>query len=128
MNKIQLNYNELSIKNFKRICLINWSLTLPVLLIFAWPYFLMAKWTGISFSTAIVGAFIFSLPFMMTVLHGHVTMALGALHRDKYYNWLSKYPLSYGFFFHPVMFRTRFRLAIVLIALLLMVISWIANL
>lgn len=121
-------YSELSERNFKRIALINWLLTVPMLLIFAWPYYLLGKWSGISFPPAFIGSFIFALPFMMTVLHGHVTMALGALHRDKYYEWLSGHPLSYGFFFHPIMFRTRFRLSIFLFSLLIFGISFISGL
>lgn len=113
-------YSELSRRNFKRICLINWSLTLPVLLLFAWPYYLAGSWIGLSGPLLLVGAFIFGLPFMITVLHGHVTMALGALHRHHYYDWLSRYPLTYGFMFHPVMFRTRFRLLVAIVALLML--------
>jgi len=121
-------YSELSDRNFKRIALINWLLTVPMLLLFAWPYYLLGKWTGISFPVSFTGSFIFALPFMMTILHGHVTMALGALHRDKYYEWLRGYPLSYGFFFHPIMFRTRFRLSIVLISIVIFAVSWFSGL
>ncbi len=120
-------YSELSVRNFKRICLINWSLTLPMLILFAWPYYLVSVWTGISVNVAQIGGIIFGLPFMITVLHGHVTMALGALHRHHYYEWLTRYPLTYGFFFHPVMFRTRFRISIALAAILIMIISWLLN-
>jgi len=123
-----MSYSELTERNYRRICYINWSLTLPMLILFAWPYYLVAVWTGVSQAIANIGAIIFALPFMMTVLHGHVTMALGALHRHHYYNWLSQYPLSLGFFFHPVMFRTRFRVSILVIALLVMIISWIFGL
>ncbi|MFW6348066.1 MAG: hypothetical protein ACOC2C_05595 [Cyclonatronaceae bacterium] len=118
-----MSYSELSVRNFKRICIINWSFTLPVLLLFAWPYYLAGSWLGLSGPLLFAGAFIFGLPFMMTVLHGHVTMALGALHRHHYYEWLSRYPLSYGFMFHPVMFRTRFRLIIALLALSILSVS-----
>jgi len=99
-----------------------------MMLIFAWPFYLVSTWIGISYVTSFLGAFVFALPFMMTVLHGHVTMALGALHRDKYYNWLTRYPLSYGFLFHPIMFRTRFRLSIVIASLILLFLGWIAGL
>lgn len=122
-----MSYSELTERNYRRICFINWSLTLPMLILFAWPYYMVATWTGISSPIANLGAIIFALPFMMTILHGHVTMALGALHRHHYYNWLSGYPLSFGFFFHPVMFRTRFRISIVIIALLVMIFSWFFN-
>lgn len=113
-------YSELSVPNFRRICIINWSLSLPVLLLFAWPYYLAGSWLKLEDPLLYPGAIVFGLPFMMTVLHGHVTMALGALHRHHYYNWLSNYPLSYGFMFHPIMFRTRFRLLLAVFALLLL--------
>jgi len=122
-----MDYSELSERNYKRISLINWSLTLPMLILFAWPYYLVATWTGVSPSIANLGAVIFAIPFMMTVLHGHVTMALGALHRHHYYKWLLQYPLSFGFFFHPVMFRTRFRISIAVLALFIMMLSWLFN-
>lgn len=120
-----MSYSELSVRNFKRICFINWSLSLPMILMFAWPYFLVASWSGVGTTVSVIGAFIFSLPFMMTVLHGHVTMALGALHRHHYYDWLVQYPLTLGFFFHPIMFRTRFRITIAVFALFLLPGSWL---
>jgi hypothetical protein len=122
-----MSYSELSEKNFRRICVINWSLTLPVMLLFAWPFYLLAVWTGVSAEIAFSSSFLFALPFMMTVLHGHVTMALGALHRHHYYEWLARYPFSLGFLFHPVMFRTRFRLAIAILAGSILVFSWALN-
>lgn len=122
-----MEYSELSERNFRRICLINWVLKVPALLIFAWPYYLMAKWTGVSLNIAFIGAFVFALPFMMTILHGHVTMALGALHRNHYYSWIERHPLTYGFFFHPVFFRTRFRMLILILSFMLLVLAWIAG-
>lgn len=122
-----MSYSELSVRNFKRICLINWALTIPMMLIFAWPYYLLARWTDVSYSISYIGAFVFALPIMMTILHGHVTMSLGALHRHHYYDWIRKHPLTWGFFFHPLMFRTRFRLSITVISLLLLVFAWISG-
>ena len=120
-----MRYSELSEKNYRRICFINWSLTLPMIVLFAWPYYLVATWSGVSMAMAYIGAFVFALPFMMTVLHGHVTMALGALHRHHYYEWLARYPMSIGFMFHPIMFRTRFRISLVLIACVFLALSYI---
>ncbi len=117
-------YSELSVKNFKRICLINWSLTLPMMLLFAWPFFLFARWTSVHEYIAYTGAFFFALPFMITVLHGHVTMALGALHRHHYYKWLTLYPFTWGFMFRSMMFRTRFRLTLLFFASLILFSGW----
>jgi hypothetical protein len=119
---------ELSRKNFLRINLINWSLTVPMLILFAWPYFMVCRWFQFDELYAIAGSLLFAFPFMVTILHGHVTMALGALHRQHYYNWLSRYPFTIGFMFHPVMFRTRFRLTLVLISLTMLIIGILADL
>lgn len=112
-----MGYSELSERNFQRIWLINWSLAPAMLILFAWPYFLLCSILGTPELVKWLGAFIFASPFMMTVLHGHVTMSMGAVHRHHYYDWLRKHPFTYGIFFHPVMFRTRFRLMLVIIGL-----------
>jgi hypothetical protein len=112
-----MKYSELSRKNFLRINLINWSLTVPMMIIFAWPYYRVCRWLGFDDLFTFAGCILFAFPFMVTILHGHVTMALGALHRQHYYDWLRQYPLTLGFMFHPVMFRTRFRLLLVFISL-----------
>ena len=110
---------ELSPKNFKRICLINWLLSVPFFVLFAWPYWYLANFAGIQKIITYVGCMLFSIPFMITILHGHVTMALGEAHREHYYDWLHKHPLTYGLLFHPVMMRTRFRLILLVISVLL---------
>jgi hypothetical protein len=68
-----------------------------------------------------IGCIFFSIPFMITILHGHVTMALGEAHRHHYYNWLDDHPLTYGLLFHPIMMRTRFRLILLVVSILLFV-------
>jgi hypothetical protein len=118
---------ELTHRNFFRINLINWSLTLPMLFLFAWPYYLICRWLGIGELLSYFGALLFAFPFMITILHGHVTMALGAIHRHHYYEWLSRYPLTYGFLFHPVMFRTRFRFSLILFSISILAIALLSR-
>lgn len=108
--------SELSEKNYLRICFINWALSVPILLIFAWPYFFICEFYRIPRIVSFAGSIIFALPFMLTLLHGHVTMAVGAAHREHYYNWLQKHPLTYGLLFHPIIIKTRFRLALFMIS------------
>jgi len=104
--------SELNAKNFIRISLINWSLAVPFLLLFSWPYYFFARL--MEFHTLIVlpGALLFGMPFMITLLHGHVTLARGAAHRDRYYEFLTSFPFTYGLLFHPIIIRTRFRLTV----------------
>jgi hypothetical protein len=115
---------ELTQRNFFRINLINWSLTIPMLILFSWPYYLVCQWLRLNELLSYFGALLFAFPFMITILHGHVTMALGALHRNHYYQWLSRFPLTYGIMFHPVMFRTRFRLSLILLSLAILIIGF----
>lgn len=110
---------ELNPGNFRRISIINWLLSVPFFLLFAWPYWYIADFAGIEKIITYVGCTFFSVPFMITILHGHVTMALGEAHRHHYYNWLHEKPLTYGLFFHPGMMRTRFRLIFLVISVLL---------
>ncbi len=114
-----MNSSELNPKNFKRICLINWLLSVPFFMLFAWPYWYLANFVGLEQIITYVGCIFFSVPFMLTILHGHVTMALGEAHRHHYYDWLSDNPLTYGLLFHPVMTRTRFRLVLLVVSVLL---------
>lgn len=118
------NDSELNPKNYKRISIINWLLLAPLLVLFSWPYIYLTRFVGIQKFMAYPGAVFFALPFMITILHGHVTMALGEAHRHHYYRWLNKKPLSYGLLFHPFMMRTRFRLVLLAIALLLFIIGY----
>jgi len=73
------------------------------------------------------GSIIFALPFMLTILHGHVTTAMGALHRHHYYNWLKDHPLTYGMLFHPIIISTRFRLSLFFLSLILLTIGFIIS-
>lgn len=112
--------SELNTRNYKRIAFINWTLSVPLLLIFAWPYFFLSELLSLNKALSFPGSILFGLPFMLTILHGHVTMALGAAHRPLYYNWLSEAPFTYGLLFHEVIISTRFRLALFLISLLIL--------
>lgn len=119
--------SELSPKNYKRISLINWLLTVPLLILFAWPYLYIAEFLAVESSLGYPGAFLFSIPFTLTILHGHVTMALGSLHRHHYYDWLEENALTYGLFFHPIFTRTRFRLLLVISSMTVLVAGWMVE-
>jgi hypothetical protein len=110
--------SEFSASNFVRISVINWALTLPLLILFAWPYYYAARELGLDLSFRYIGAFMFAMPFLLTIIHGHVTMALGSIHRYRYYEWLSTKPYTFGLFFHPTLVKTRFRLIFLLVSLL----------
>ncbi len=117
--------SELSEQNYRRIAFINWALSVPLLLIFAWPYYFFCNSLGISKIIAYPGSIIFALPFMLTILHGHVTTAMGALHRHHYYKWLKGHPFTYGVLFHPIIISTRFRLSLVLFSLILLIAGFV---
>lgn len=118
--------SELNESNYKRIAIINWILTIPMIVLFAWPYYLCASLLEIDSIVRYAGAFFFSIPFMLTILHGHVTMALGAVHRHHYYNWMiHDKPLTYGLLFHPVFVKTRFRLVLLVLSLILLPIAYL---
>ncbi len=120
--------SELNERNYKRISLINWLLCVPLTILFAWPYLFLAKVMDIETYTAYAGALLFSIPFMITILHGHVTMALGSAHRHHYYEWLEENSLTYGLFFHPTFTRTRFRLILVVLSGMVLAGGWIYSL
>jgi hypothetical protein len=119
-----MSTSELSERNYKRISFINWALSIPLLLIFAWPFFFLSELLSISKSYSFPGAIFFGLPFMLTILHGHVTMALGAAHRKHYYNWLTKNPLTFGLLFHSIIISTRFRLFLFIVSMMIFVIGY----
>jgi hypothetical protein len=106
--------HELTESNYQRIYRINWGLSGPLLLLFAWPYALAAEILGNPPILVYMGALFFSVPFTLTVIHGHISMALGSLHRDMFYAWQTKKGIIFRYFFHPMLFRTRFRLAMIL--------------
>lgn len=117
--------SELTERNYKRIAIINWALSVPLLLIFSWPYFFVCGYFGISKTIAFPGSILFGLPFMLTILHGHVTMALGAVHRSHYYSWLGDYPLTFGLLFHSAIISTRFRLFLFFLSMILFATGYI---
>lgn len=122
-----MSQSELSDKNFKRICIINWLISMPLIVLFGGPYWFMSQYLDINSVISYAGALIFSIPFALTILHGHVTLALGSLHRHHYYDWLDKKGLTYGLFFHPVFISTRFRLILVVVSIVLLLGSWTAQ-
>lgn len=119
-----MSYNELSKRNYKRISLINWVLAPALLIVFSWPYYILCQLLDFHQLATFLGALLFATPFTITVLHGHVTMSLGALHRHLYYEWISKRPLTHGFFFHPIFFLTRFRLALFITSMIFLPIGY----
>lgn len=82
---------------------------------------------GLSIWLLIAGSISFSTPFAITILHGHVTMALGSVHRDYYYQWLQSRPYSFGFLYHPILIRTRFRLSMFYLSLGLLLAGYAFN-
>lgn len=119
--------SELSPSNFKRISLINWVLSVPLIVLFAWPYYYAAKLIGIGEAFRYLGAFIFSLPFTLTIIHGHVTMALGAFHRLSYYHWLTDHPFSFGLFYSDLLISTRFRLILLIVSLIFLPVGYLIS-
>ncbi|MDX1672149.1 MAG: hypothetical protein R3211_07390 [Balneolaceae bacterium] len=122
-----MSQSELSEQNFKRISLINWLLSPPLLILFSWPYLYLSNILEISRLFAYPGSLFFGFPFMITLLHGHVTMALGPVHRQIYYRWLEEHPYTFGLMFFPIVTRTRFRLVLLGLSLLLLSVAWLVN-
>lgn len=120
--------SELSQRNYKRISIINWVLSVPLFTLFAWPYLSIAASLNLEIIIGYIGAILFSLPFSLTILHGHVTMALGSLHRHHYYSWLEENPLTYGLFFHPLFTSTRFRLLLLVFSGITLAVGWLIEL
>ena len=119
--------SELNPKNYRRIFWINCLLWVPLLLIFAWPYLVFSEQLQLFPIFMYSGAFMFSVPFTLTILHGHVTLALGSAHRHHYYNWLQNKRLTYGPLFHPIFTSTRFRLILFTISLLILLAGWLIH-
>lgn len=122
-----MSRSELNQSNYKRISFINWLLCVPLLSLFAFPYIRIAAFLDLNELLAYGGSLLFSGSFMFTILHGHVTMALGSLHRDHYYRWLEEHPLTYGLLFHPMFNRTRFRLILLVCSGIVLVLGWVAK-
>lgn len=119
--------SELSQSNYLRINIINWILSIPLIVLFAWPYYYAARLLGMQEAFRYLGALLFSLPFMITIIHGHVTLALGSAHRDHYYNWLIDHPYTFGLFFSKTVIKTRFRLIVLMISLLFLPIGYLLS-
>lgn len=120
-----MSTSELSESNYRRIAYINWALSVPLLLIFSWPFYFLCEIFYIHKAISFPGSIIFGLPFMLTILHGHVTMALGAAHRHHFYFWLKEFPLTYGLLFHSIIISTRFRLFLFFLSMVLLLIGFI---
>jgi hypothetical protein len=121
-------HRELNTENYRRICIINWMLGVPFFIIFSWPFLYISNFAGIEKFMAYSGCILFSVPFVITILHGHVTMALGEAHRHHYYDWLNEHPLTYGLLFHPVIISTRFRLILLAVSFLVFVAGYLLHL
>lgn len=118
-----MNSSELNPKNYRRLFYLNTIFSIPLFIIFAWPYVMFSQLLSIKAIFYYPGAILFSLPFMLTLLHGHVTLALGSIHRGMYYQWLTEHPLTYGLLFHPIFIRTRFRLALLAVSIILIIVG-----
>lgn len=115
--------SELTSKNYKRIFYLNTVLSIPLFIIFAWPYVEFSHFLDIKTIIYYPGAILFAFPFMLTLLHGYVTLALGSVHRHHYYEWLQDHPLTYGLLFHPVFTRTRFRLVVFAVSVIMFIVG-----
>ena|SRR5690606_3363576 len=111
---------ELTINNFKRIYKLNWIMSGPILILFAWPYYILAQLLDLLIFNTILGSILFATPFTLTILHGHISLALGPLQRDNYYKWQQNKKGIAKLTFHPVLFTTRVRLSIIVISLILL--------
>lgn len=107
---------ELSAKNYRRISWINILIAPPLFVLFAWPYYILGTRIELPGLLLNAGSFCFAFPFTLTIIHGHVTMAIGSLHRNNYYKWLAAHRWSYGLLIRPVFFSTRFRIAFLIIS------------
>lgn len=86
-------------------------MSIPLFGLFSWISFSLSYALIIRWELSLVTASFCAFPLMLTMLHGHVTMAIGVSHRDKYYEWLNKKNNPWGWFFHPLFISTKFRFA-----------------
>jgi hypothetical protein len=114
---------ELNEKNLNRIYRINWVISGPLLVIFIWPYLLLADVLEMNTLYAAIGGFFFAVPFALTVIHGHISIALGTLHRDLYYNWQKRQVGIYKWAFNPIFFTTKMRLFMIIVSIAFLVIG-----
>lgn len=101
--------SELSNRNFRRVGIINLMMSIPLFGLFGWISFSLCYAFQNDWKIALVAATLCAFPMMLTMLHGHVTMAIGVSHRDKYYHWLNQKSNRWGWFFHPIFISTKFR-------------------
>ncbi|MDG5767732.1 hypothetical protein QA596_09665 [Balneolales bacterium ANBcel1] len=106
----------MSEQNFRRISRINILLVPPLFIIFAWPYYVLGIQAGLPELLLFAGSAGFSLSFTLTILHGHVTIAVGAPHRYNYHDWLRRHRWSYGLLIKPIFFSTRLRLFLLILS------------
>ncbi len=120
-----MSQSELNAKNYKRIFYINCLLSVPLLVLFAWPFVVFSRLLSVSPLIFYPGCLLFSFPFILTILHGHVTLALGSAHRHHYYSWLQNHSLTYGLLYHPMFSRTRFRLVVFALSVMVLAAGWL---
>lgn len=117
---------ELNEKNYARIYRINWLICGPLLILFGWPFYIIVE-SMMSPLLAYISALFFSIPFTLTILHGHISVALGVLHRDNYYSWQRKKKSLLRLLLHPALFSTRLRLSLLAIALIFLLVASIVG-
>ncbi len=100
--------------NFQRISRINWLLTGPLLLFFSWPYLRLAELIGTSAVFALIGCGLFSIAFTLTIVHGHISISVGELHRVEFYRWTRRRHYPWKWFYHPTLFQYSTRLTLLL--------------
>lgn len=120
-----MSNKELTETNYNRIYRLNWLISGPLLVILGWPYLLLAEVLELNFLSALLGALFFSVPFSLTILHGHISVAVGTLHRDRYYAWQNTKTGVYKYTFNPVLFTTRVRLILISLSILILVLGLI---
>ncbi|HAC14694.1 MAG TPA: hypothetical protein DCE78_01935 [Bacteroidetes bacterium] len=113
---------ELTINNFKRIYRLNWIISGPVLFMFAWPYFILSRILDQHIYYSMLGCFLFAIPFTLTILHGHISVAIGPLHRNNFYKWQQNKKGITKLAFHPVLFSTKIRLILIMLSLILLLV------
>jgi hypothetical protein len=121
MSNYQHEQNELTQKNFKRIAFINWSLTPILLFFFAWPFYRLGLMANSNLFFNYLASLTFAFGFTLTILHGHVSIAIGSLHRHVYYKWLVKNPFTFGILFREFMTTTRFRISLIIVSILVQI-------
>lgn len=110
---------ELNIDNFKRINRINWIICGPILFMFSWPYIELGHFFSMNPGLTLIGSFFFSVPFTLTILHGHISIAVGPLHSARYYEWQQNKTGIFKLMFHPVLFGTRVRVMLIVLSAVL---------